>query len=132
MPNIKSLAVILVLLLCACSEPTGRPAPVGDYAVLEQLADAYRTVAKGMPVSPGSMPPEGKRQFLEQVFHKAGYDYGATLQALAQEMDITNKDHRDLADLLLLPQVGLAEEDWTEIYSPSEIKAVKAIHQALR
>lgn len=132
MSLIKHLPLVFLLALVACSEPAGRAAPVGDYAVLEQLATAYREVSQNLPVSPSGMPPEGKRQFVEQVFAKAGYDYGASLQVLSQEIDITNKDHRDLAELLLLPQKGLAESELEKLFSADELAAVKAIKQALR
>jgi hypothetical protein len=132
MPHIRFIAFLVVLLIAACSEPAGKPVPVGDYGALEQLAEAYRAVSKELPVSPRGMRPEGRRQFLERVFAKAGYDYSASLQALSQQMDVTNKDHRDLADLLLMPQTGLADDDLDKVFSPAEVEAVKAIKKALR
>jgi hypothetical protein len=88
-------------------------------------------VSNELPVSPRGMRPEGRRQFLERVFTKAGYDYSASLQALSQQMDVTNKDHRDLADLLLMPQAGLADDDLGKVFSSAEIEAVRVINKAM-
>ncbi len=39
----------MLLILPACSSDVQKPAPLGDYAVLEQLAAAYRTVGEQYP-----------------------------------------------------------------------------------
>lgn len=124
--------LIFVMLSVACGKPAGQPAPAGDHAALEQLADAYRATAEQFPVAPQGMQPQGKRQFVEQVFVRAGYDYHATLAALAAQMDATNPDHRDLAELLLLPRKGLADEQLGELYTTTERQALLTIEAALR
>jgi hypothetical protein len=126
------LLLVLVGLLVACGKPAGQAAPLGDHAVLEQLATAYRVTAEQYPVAPRAMTPEGKRRFVAQVFSRAGYDYPATLAALAKQMDVTNPDHRDLAELLLLPRAGLADEQVDALFSPAERQALRTLDAALR
>jgi hypothetical protein len=129
------LFTILFMAMCllACSQaPSGTPAPLGDYATLEKLADAYRKVGQSYPVQPHSMRPAGRKQFLQQVFAEAGYDYSATLTAVAAAgVDASNQDHRDLVELLLLPHQGMAEADWDELYTRAELAAVQDIRAAM-
>lgn len=130
-----TLSLIFALLCVAgCDDtPEATPAPLGDHAVLEKLADAYRAVADRYPVQPRVMAPQDRREFVEQVFRRAGYDYTATLGAMAREgVDVTNQDHRDLADLVLLPHQGLSEEAKAELYSSGELTSIHAIEAALR
>lgn len=122
----------LLVLASACGKPAGQPAPVGDHAVLEQLAEAYRATAQQFPVAVHGMQPEAKRQFVEQVFSQAGYDYPATLLALAGRIDATNPDHRDLAELLLLPRAGLSDEQVAKLFSATERQALQTLDAALR
>lgn len=123
--------LIFVMLSAACGKPAAPAAPVGDHAVLEQLAEAYHATVDQFPVAPQGMKPQGKRQFVEQVFKRAGYDYTATLTALAAQLDATNPDHRDLAELLVLPRVGLADSQLGEIFSPTEQQALHSLEAAL-
>jgi hypothetical protein len=130
----RLLLLLALVLLTACGgKPMGKAAPLGDHAVLEQLADAYRSVRQEYPMSPRSMAPKGRLEFVQRVFQQAGYDYDATLQAMAKAgAQVTNPDHRDLAALLFLPHQGVAEASWADIYSPEELAAIKSIRDALR
>lgn len=129
------------LLLCILGGMTGcnsggtsKAVPVGDRAALEQLADAYRTIAEGLPSNPLNQLPEDRRRFVEAVFREAGYDYTATLKQLGQQhgLDPAQALHRDLAQLVLLPTSGLVREDLEKIYGTQELIAVETIQQTVR
>ena len=127
------LLMVSLLVLSACDNGTPKPAPIGDHAALEQLADAYRTVAQQYSVQPASMRPAGKKKFIEGVFTAAGYSFSATLKAFAnQDLDATNQDHRDLAELLMLPHKGLADSDMMTLYSTEELAAIRSIQSSLK
>jgi len=127
------LLVVTPLLLVACSSDVQKPAPQGDHAVLEQLAQAYRTVSERYPVPPQTMRPGARKDFLAKVFARAGYSYSATLIALGQsEARIANQDHRDLVDLLLMPSKGLSDEDLSSIYNADEQVAVWHLRKVFR
>lgn len=116
------------LIVSGCDNGNHKPAPIGDHAVLEQLAEAYRSVAEGYPVQPSSMRPAGKKEFVERVFSTAGYHHASTLKAMAvQGADVSNQDHRDLAELLMLPHKGLAERELAALYSSEELAAIGSI-----
>jgi hypothetical protein len=127
------LVTLLATGLAACNSEAPRPAaPIGDHAVLEQLADAYREVAQQYPVQPRGMRPEARKQFVQQIFAQTGYDYAATLQALAaQNTDVASQDQRDLTELLFLPHQGLADTDLATLYSDTELAAVRTIQNGL-
>lgn len=121
------LATFLMMLL-ACSNDVSQPAPVGEYEVLERLADAYRTVSEQYPVQPQAMRPNGRVEFLNQVFTQAGYSYSATLLSLAgAELSVTNQEHRDLVELLLIPGKGISDADLASIYSTDELPVVRRL-----
>jgi len=124
--------LVLLVTLSACGEtPAGKVATPGDRAVLEQLADAYRAVADEYPVQPSGMRPEGRRQFVQQVFQKAGYDHRATLLALAAAgTGKATQEHRDLAELLLMPYRGLAGDELEKLASGDELAAVRTLRRA--
>lgn len=128
------LLLVLCLALVACGQQLpATPAPPGDYAALEKLAAAYRRVGADYPVQPQSMRPAGRKEFVQRVFQSAGYDYSASLLALAgQGLDAANQEQRDLAQLLLLPHRGLDREATRELYSSEELAAIQAIEAALR
>lgn len=131
--SMKVILLSLLLMLAACSGQTQPAAPLGDHAVLEQLADAYRATAQQYPMRPKAMPPEGRREFVERVFRTAGYDYSATLLAMAKQgVDVTSAEHRDLAELLFLPHAGISNEAMGELYSEQELAAIYAIQADLR
>lgn len=118
-------------MLLGCSYDSNdaqKPAPLGDYAVLEQLAAAYRATSEQYSIQPQAMHPEGRRDFLRKVFARAGYSYSATLLAMADaEVSIINQDHRDFVELLLLPSKGLADADLVSIYSADELPVVRRL-----
>lgn len=125
--------LLLFLSLPGCDNGTLKPAPIGDHAVLEQLAEAYRSVAQQYPVQPASMRPAGKKQFVEEVFKNAGYSFSATLNAFATKgADVNSQDHRDLAELLFLPHQGLGEAELATMYTGDELAAIKAIQTSLK
>lgn len=106
---------------------------MGELAVLEQLADAYREVAENYPVQPQAMRPKGRMEFIQQVFRTAGYDYTATLLAMAHgDVDTSNQYQRDLADLVLLPQRGLSDSQIKDLYSGPELEAIYIIKNNFR
>jgi hypothetical protein len=122
-----------LLVLSGCENGSPKPASIGDHAVLEQLAESYRSVAQQYPVQPASMRSAGKKKFVKEVFEKAGYSFSATLKAFARQgVDVTNQKHRDLAELLFLPHKGLAETELATLYSSDELVAIKAIQISLK
>lgn len=128
---LRTFLLIFLLLSVACGKPAGQAAPVGDHAVLEQLAQAYRATAEQFPVAVRGMQPEARRQFVEQVFVRAGYDYPATLVSLAGKIDATNPDHRDLAELLMLPRAGLSDAQLEGLFSATERQALHTLDTTL-
>lgn len=129
------LLLCAVLCCSACSPGgTGKTVPAGDRPALEQLAEAYRSVAEDLPTNPLDQLPDNRRRFVEAVFQEAGYDYAATLNQLGQQggLDPAQTLHRDLAQLILLPTSGLADQDIEKIYSAQELKAVANLRAAVR
>ncbi len=125
-----------VVLLSGCNSKPVTPvaAPLGDNAVLEKLASAWEKLSDTrLAVSPASLPGDGRKQFLEQVFAEAGYDYSATLKQLAsQPLDKGNQTYIDMAELLLLPHRNAqVPMDPAEYYSIEELQAVAALERAL-
>lgn len=115
------------------SDSPRKPAPIGDHAVLEQLATSYRSVSDEYPTQPASMRPKGRKEFVKRVFEVAGYNYGATLSAFAKRgADVINQDHRDLAELMFLPHRGVSKVDMEKLYSTDELQAIRAIEADLK
>ncbi len=140
MTNLKPIkflaALLLILVLQACSdEPRELVAvPLGDRAALQTLADAYTSLSDlKLTASPSIMPADKRKQFLIEVFTKAGYSYGLTLRQMAgAEFDKNRKLHRDLADLVLMPhrnQRG-TRVAMDRIYSGEELQDVAVIERA--
>lgn len=127
------MTVSLVVLSGCNSDTQLPPAPLGDKAALEALADAYKNAAKSIPMNPVKMPPASRREFVERVFTEAGYDYSRTLLALAgtQQKDIS-KHHRDLKQLIFLPRYGIKPEDAKAIYSEVEWRAMQKIEKSFQ
>ncbi len=120
--------LLAILSLTACDEKKQRVAPSGDHAVLEELAAAYRKVSEKYPVQPQAMPPKGRKEFLNKVFTQAGYSYSATLIAMGQAAtDRSNKEQRDLVELLLLPVKGLSSEVRAGLYTDDELVAMQRL-----
>lgn len=127
------LALLLLTGLSGCDNKLQKAAPIGDHAILEQLATAYRSVTQQYPVQPASMPPVGKKEFVQRVFATAGYDYLATLKAFAKQgVDVTSQDQRDLAELLSIPHKGLADTELATLYSAEELAAILVIQAGLK
>lgn len=132
---LHTLAKMLVLvvathLITACSMDAESvlPAPHGDLATLEKLADAYRDMANTLNQSPVQQIPSDKRAFVEKVFSKAGYNYNATLIAFAaDELDPADPRQRDMAELLLFPTIGVSEIDLAKLYPGPELAAVEKL-----
>ncbi len=120
---------VLLILLAACTEKSPiEAAPLGNKQVLEALAKSYRLISTRYPVPPTGLTPKGKRDFIERVFNNAGYNYSNTLVQLASidPKEITQY-HRDMRQLLFLPQTGLSSEDSQEIFDESERSAIRKI-----
>lgn len=118
---------------CSSNKSTGIPAPIGDKTVLEKLATAYTNNVEKQQIAPASMLPNGKIEFIKQVFIDAGYDYSMTLLMLSgSQFDPTIQLHFDLAELVLLPQTGLSYDDYETIYTEEEVKALKKLQNAIR
>jgi len=134
MPPIRLLFVIALCggLLAACGKSPAPAAPLGEYAALERLAEAYRQTLQEVPTAPRAMRPEGRRLFVEQVFRTAGYDYAATLAALAQGLDASDKNQRDLAELVSLPFSGLSDADLGEVLSGDGVAQARQLRKRLR
>ena len=131
--SIKKTVYLWVMLLAAlglmaCEEKQQRAAPAGDYAALEQLAEAYRKVGENYPVQLRAMPPKGRKEFLNKVFAQAGYSYSATLMAMGQSAtDSSNQEQRDLVELLLLPVKGVSREVRADLYAAEELAAMQRL-----
>ncbi len=133
---VGTLLLAVVVLFSGCSSKPAAPvaAPLGDNAVLEKLAASWKKLSDNkLAVSPASLPGDGRKKFLEEVFVGAGYDYSATLKQLAsQEFDKGNKLYRDMAELLLLPHRNAqVPMDPAQYYTIEELQAVAALERAL-
>ena len=131
---VSFLAVILVLWsFSACTRNNQPPAPLGEKAVLEKLADAFKHEANRIAWSPQHQTPSAKRDFVENVFATAEYSYDATLAYLAaNKLDPGNQLHRDLVELVLFPTVGISLEDIAKIYDHDEFKVIQKIRKETR
>jgi len=120
---------VLLISLAACAEKSPiEAAPLDNKQTLEALAKSYRLISTRYPVPPTRLTPKGKRDFVERVFNNAGYDYSNTLIRLARTdpKEITQY-HRDMKQLLFLPQTGLSIEDSQKIFNESERSAIREI-----
>jgi len=123
--------VLLVLLMTACG--SDRPlvegaVPLGDKAALEKLAESYVNLSQQLLNSPTSLSPKERKEFVQQVFSEAGYDYLITLRSLADGgLDKRVQYHHDLVELLFMPHLIKRLDKLSEIYSPAEIEAIEKI-----
>lgn len=130
---------LLLLSLAACGDYGAKvAAPLGDKAVLEKLADAYRTVEESQQLdgSPLSLPPDKRKKFIELVFAEGGYSYSATLHSLGQsvaqgKLAVIDQNIKDLAELLLIPHRAVAT-DLEDIYSAQELQDIRTIESKLK
>ncbi len=137
MPRMSPLRLLSVIALCAallaaCGKPALPTAPLGDHAALEQLAEAYRQTLQEVPTAPRAMRPAGRLMFVEQVFRGAGYDYAATLAALAEGLDAGDKNQRDLAELVSQPFSGLSDAGLDELLSGDMLENARQLRQRLK
>lgn len=125
-----------MLLGAACDtneQPGQPPAPLGEITALERLADGYQAVTDTLAANPVTLPPDQRRLFIKNVFLQSGYDYTATLTAVANgPLNLADKNQHDLVELLLYPTVGLSDGDITELYSSAEASALIKLKQQQR
>jgi len=119
---------------CSNDERAFAAAPLGDRPVLETLADAYTDVSnKRLTVSPMTLHGKDRRDFLVRVFNEAGYDYSATLRVLAMDYDKTDKLHKDMAELVLMPHRNLTiKSQPAEIYLPAELMDIATLERRVK
>jgi len=133
-----AILIFGVIFSAGCSEQTSNTSknvvPLGDRPSLEKLATAYQNFTDKLPSSPNGLTFAGKYKFIERVFADADFNYSATLLKIAgDDFDPKVQLHRDLAELVLFPQlVGVADKDLKSMYSVSEIKAVKVLRCRLK
>lgn len=127
------LALVLIVAGCGGDGPTV-PAPIGDRAALERLAEHYEEISAQLPVSPPGLQAKGRKEFVERVFEASGYQYAATLHRMAEGgWDTNDQNARDLAQLLMLPHHGMtAEENIDDVYSPEELESMRKLQGMLR
>lgn len=126
----KSRYIVLafIVFFSGCQNNAPSAAPLGKKEVLQQLADAYKNIEEKLPVAAGGLTPKGKRKFVEDVFKQAGYDFAKTLQALSNiPQGNINTYHKDMMELLFLPQRGLSRADFKRLYSEPELDAIHKI-----
>src|SRR3569833_1308069 len=128
------IAVALVLSLTACEKDgPATPAPSGDHAALEKLAKNNEAISEQLPVSPPNLQAKGRKEFVDRVFAASGYQYAATLRREAQGgWDAIDHNAKDLAQLLMLPHLGIrAEEGVEDIYTPQELESIRKLQAML-
>jgi hypothetical protein len=124
--------VLLGVISIACQPTNQSPAPLGERQALEKLAGVYDRLSQRLPISPSGLTPQGKLKFVHDVFKKAGYDYNATLNALAQTPSQTvNSYHKDMTELLFMPHRGLSRQDMETLYSKEELENIDRVNAIL-
>lgn len=120
--------MVWVLLFYGCQGGAHPPAPLGERVALEKLAQAYEDLSKQLPVSPSGLTPKGKLKFVREVFDKAGYDLNKTIQALTNTSpDQLTPYHKDMMELVLLPNQGLSEQALGDLYNETELNSMTKI-----
>ena len=131
---ICTLPVLLVLVSgCGRGDIDNKPAPVGDQAVLQELAEAYEELAAQMPMNPQMLAPGEKKKFVRDLFAQAGYGYEASLCQMANsQWDAADRNVRDLIELLTMPHASVnSAEALFGIYNAQESACMRAIQQRL-
>jgi hypothetical protein len=123
------LAVTLLLTACERGTVPTKPAPIGDQAALQQLADAYEEVAEDLPMSPQRLAPGERKQFVHALFARAGYGYEASLCEMAKaKWDPADRTALDLAELLMLPHANATSMETLQgLYTPQESACLRAL-----
>lgn len=129
-------SLLLGMLLLACSKQPQvlTTAPLGDPAVLQKLAKSWEKISnEKLSISPMALPGDERKRFVKMVFADNGYDYSATLHALAtQKFDKSNKAYIDMAELVLMPHRSpKIPMEPADIYEPAELMDVAALERAL-
>lgn len=123
------LTLAFFLVACEAQDPHAAlpAAPVNNHAALEKLAQAWHTAEKEIATAPRALSGPARKAFVVKVFATAGYNYTATLQALAAHA-VSTQDTKDLVELALLPHRNAGEPvSLQEIYSPQELHAVRIL-----
>ena len=124
-----------VVLLSACStaDKPGKPAPIGDKAVLQHLADEYTKLAQKVTVSPMRLSPSDRKDFVVKVFAASGYSYSSTLHRMAEGgWDVNDQNARDLVQLLFMPHADIRPSQGLEgVYTQQEMADVRKIQGML-
>lgn len=138
MEQVKCLgmATVFAFMLGACGgADTLVAAPLGEKAVLENLAEAYTEVSDSrLQMSPKTLIGKDRYDFVVRVFAEAGYDYSATLRGMAAEgLDNNNALHKDLAELALMPHRNQsAPVQPASIYSSDELMDIAILERQLK
>lgn len=124
------LTGLLVFCFCltACQNSNQNAVPLGDRSALERLAEAYKELSKDLRLAPSSLRPDKKKDFIEKVFNRSGYNYLLTLKAVAKGFNKQEKLHRDLVELLFYAhERGWRPNKMGDIYSQEEMQLIKKI-----
>lgn len=127
------MLLCVILSGCGGKEAPQQPAPIGDKAVLEQLAGEYEKLAENIPVSPWRLQPAQRKDFVERVFAASGYSYSATLHRLAEGgWSQDDKNATDLVELLFMPHTDInAPEGLKGVYSEQELADIRKVQRML-
>ncbi len=124
------LGVLLGFL--GCSDIKSAAAPIGDKAVLEQLAQSYSEISKSLSLPPDRLPEKERKEFTVKVFEQAGYSYTATLKALVSgDYDSKQPMVRDMIELVTLPHRYLRWDDRVlqRLYTTEELGYIKRLQR---
>lgn len=124
---------LTMLTACSTADQPGKPAPIGDKAALQRLADEYTKLAQNVPVSPMRLSPDKRKDFLVKVFAASGYSYSSTLHRMAAGgWDVNDQNAKDLVDLLFMPHTNISPSQGLEgVYSQQEMADVRKIQRML-
>ena len=125
--------LLLVLTACSPADEPGKPAPIGDKAVLQHLADEFNKLAKNQPFSPLRLTPSKRKDFVVKVFAASGYSYSSTLHRVAQGgWDVNDQNAKDLVDLLFMPHHNMDPSQGMEgVYSEQEMADIRKIQKMM-
>jgi hypothetical protein len=124
---------LLSLAACSTADEPGVPAPIGDHAALQRLAEEYTKLAQDMPVSPTRMSPDKRKDFVVRLFAASGYSYSSTLHQMAGGgWDVNDQDAKDLVDLLFMPHTHIDPTQGLEgVYTEQELADVRRVQKML-
>ncbi|NOZ54054.1 MAG: hypothetical protein GXP08_13145 [Gammaproteobacteria bacterium] len=131
---IALLVTTLLLFLHACDNTSQHQsaAPLGEIIALQALEKSYNAALNALPTTPIKLKPSFRRKFVEKVFQDAGYNYSATITALANTpITAINQHHKDLKELLFLPHYSLDFDQVKDIYSEEERAAILKINNII-